>query len=237
MVLTRAQNQPGPDGVLGTGRRRPGRRQHRLARGSTRARPTPRTPRTRCSCASTTLRRPAARSRPAGCSAACDADRGRPTPGSPDGRPTGISTWASTKKQAAEKLGLLLADADVTNIPMLATDPYGKFIPGPARGLPQYVQDGRRLVEGDLGPATRCRCRPTCGTSTRRSSPTSRTTPTRAAGHATTTRRPRHGRAGPGRRHHAVRRLREPGRRAPTTTRCSTPTSPAVTAGATRTSR
>ncbi|HEY0518961.1 MAG TPA: peroxidase family protein, partial [Ilumatobacteraceae bacterium] len=58
-----------------------------------------------------------------------------------------ISTWASTKKQAADLLGLQLQDKDVTNIPMLATDPYGNFIPGPARGLPQYVT-ASGLVEG-----------------------------------------------------------------------------------------
>ena len=61
-----------------------------------------------------------------------------------------ISTWASTKKQAAQVLGLLLQDKDVTNIPMIASDPYGNFIPGPARGLPQYVT-ASGLVEGDLG--------------------------------------------------------------------------------------
>jgi Ca2+-binding RTX toxin-like protein len=60
-----------------------------------------------------------------------------------------ISTWASTKKQAAEVLGLLLQDKDVTDIPMIAADPYGNFIPGPARGLPQYVT-ASGLVEGDL---------------------------------------------------------------------------------------
>jgi hypothetical protein len=35
------------------------------------------------------------------------------------------------------------------NIPLIAVDPYGKFIPGPARGLPQYVTD-TGLVEGNL---------------------------------------------------------------------------------------
>lgn len=68
--------------------------------------------------------------------------------GSPDGA-GGISTWAAVKQQAAQKLGLLLQDKDVTNIPMLATDPYGNFIPGPARGLPQYVT-ATGLVEGNL---------------------------------------------------------------------------------------
>ncbi len=67
---------------------------------------------------------------------------------SPDAS-TAISTWASTKKQAAEKLGLLLVDTDVTNIPMIMADPYGNFIPGPARGLPQYVT-ATGLVEGNL---------------------------------------------------------------------------------------
>ena len=150
MVLTRAQNQPGPDGILGDDptrrgrerRRHPERQQHRLARGSTRARPTPRTPRTRCSCASTTLTSAASR-------VATGKLLGglvpRPTvpDGSPDGTHDGIGTWAAVKKQAAEKLGLLLEDKDVTNIPMLATDPYGKFIPGP-NGLPQYVHQRRR---------------------------------------------------------------------------------------------
>ena len=70
-----------------------------------------------------------------------------------------ISTWAATKKQAYEKLGLLLTDHDVTNIPMIAADPYGKFTPGPLRGLPQYVTkvpvdathpNGLALIEGCL---------------------------------------------------------------------------------------
>src|SRR3954464_4273291 len=61
----------------------------------------------------------------------------------------GQASWADVKAQAASKLGLLLKDVDVTNIPMLATDPYGKFLPGPARGLPQYVT-ATGLVEGNL---------------------------------------------------------------------------------------
>ena len=68
--------------------------------------------------------------------------------GSPDGT-TGIGTWAAVKLQAATKLGLQLLDTDVTNIPMLATDPYGKFTPGPLRGLPMYVTP-TGLLEGNL---------------------------------------------------------------------------------------
>ena len=55
------------------------------------------------------------------------------------GEDQGISTWAAVKAQARLRLGLLLTDADVENIPMLVTDPYGNFIPGPVRGLPQYM--------------------------------------------------------------------------------------------------
>jgi Ca2+-binding RTX toxin-like protein len=71
---------------------------------------------------------------------------------SPDMR-DGESTWASVKKQAHDLLGLRLVDADVTNIPMLAVDPYGKFLPG-AHGLPQYVRQDGTLLEGQLDNPT-----------------------------------------------------------------------------------
>ena len=67
---------------------------------------------------------------------------------SPDGT-EGIGTWAAVKKQAHDLLGLQLVDRDVTNVPMIAADPYGKFIPGLVRGLPQYVTT-TGLVEGQL---------------------------------------------------------------------------------------
>ncbi|MGG5259873.1 peroxidase family protein [Phycicoccus avicenniae] len=67
--------------------------------------------------------------------------------GSPD-MTGGESTWAAVKRQAHDLLGLELADRDALDIPMLATDPYGNFLPGPARGLPQYVT-ASGLVEGD----------------------------------------------------------------------------------------
>lgn len=59
-----------------------------------------------------------------------------------------MARWGDVKFQAAVLLGLALDDEDVHNIPMLATDPYGTFIPGPLRGLPQYVT-ASGLVEGD----------------------------------------------------------------------------------------
>src|SRR3712207_8926326 len=50
----------------------------------------------------------------------------------------GMATWARAKAQSATMLGIRLVDRDVLNVPMLATDPYGKFIPGPS-GFPQLV--------------------------------------------------------------------------------------------------
>ena len=64
----------------------------------------------------------------------------------PDGE--GLATWAMIKAQAATVLGLQLVDADVTNIPMIEADPYGKFIPGP-NGLPQYRLTTGALLEGN----------------------------------------------------------------------------------------
>lgn len=61
----------------------------------------------------------------------------------------GLATWATVKKQAAELLGLKLVDTDVLNVPQLAVDPYGKFLPGPDRGLPMYVTP-TGMVEGNV---------------------------------------------------------------------------------------
>ena len=145
MVLTRAQNQPGPNGTLGdaddvqdannTDSSWVDQSQTYTSHASHQAFLREYT--------MTASNRPVATGKLLG-----GLPAGQTYPGSPDGV-SGMSTWASTKKQAAEKLGLLLRDRDVTNIPMLATDPYGKFIPGPARGLPQYVT-ATGLVEGNL---------------------------------------------------------------------------------------
>ncbi len=59
----------------------------------------------------------------------------------------GMATWAEVKMQAADLLGIQLLDSNVGNIPLLATDPYGNFIPGP-NGFPQMVT-ATGLVEGD----------------------------------------------------------------------------------------
>jgi Ca2+-binding RTX toxin-like protein len=63
------------------------------------------------------------------------------------GAPTeGLATWQDVKDQARDLLGIILRDTDVSNVPMLATDPYGNFTPGP-NGYPQLVTEAG-LVEG-----------------------------------------------------------------------------------------
>jgi Ca2+-binding RTX toxin-like protein len=59
----------------------------------------------------------------------------------------GMATWADLKAQAADLLGIQLLDANVGNVPLLATDPYGEFIRGP-NGYPQMVTSAG-LIEGD----------------------------------------------------------------------------------------
>ena len=154
MVLTRAQNQPGPDGVIGDD---PSTPQDESADDVQNANNTD-TPwvdqsQTYTSHAShqVFLREYAmdAGNRPLSTGKLLGGlPAGQTYPNSPDGT-AGIGTWAAVKKQAAEKLGLLLTDADVTNIPALLTDPYGKFIPG-VKGLPQYLRSDGTLLEGDL---------------------------------------------------------------------------------------
>ena len=50
-----------------------------------------------------------------------------------------IGNWTEVKAQASTKLGIRLIDTDVFDVPLLLTDPYGHFIPGPLRGMPQVV--------------------------------------------------------------------------------------------------
>jgi len=150
MVLTRAQNQPGPDGRIGTA--------DDIQDATNTDSPWVDQSQTYTSHSShqVFLReyannadgKPVSTGKLLGGLAA-----GQTYTGSPDGR-TGMATWASVKKQAHDLLGLRLVDRDVTDIPMIAADPYGKFIPGPDRGLPQYVT-ATGTVEGQLDdPAT-----------------------------------------------------------------------------------
>jgi Ca2+-binding RTX toxin-like protein len=59
----------------------------------------------------------------------------------------GQANWTEVKLQAAQRLGLQLIDRDVLAVPMIATDVYGNFIPGP-NGFPQWMTE-TGLVEGD----------------------------------------------------------------------------------------
>ncbi len=144
MVLTRARNQPGPDGVLGTS--------DDVQDASNTDSPWVDQSQTYASHAShqvflreyvdNAAGRPVSTGRLLG-----GLGEGQTYTGAPDGR-SGLSTWASVKKQASDLLGIQLRDSDVTDVPMIATDPYGRFLPGPDRGLPQFVTR-HGLVEAD----------------------------------------------------------------------------------------
>ncbi|WP_192985248.1 peroxidase family protein [Pseudomonas sp. EggHat1] len=67
-----------------------------------------------------------------------------------DGPNGGLATWADIKAQAREMLGIELTDADVGNVPLLATDEYGQFIRG-ENGFAMLIMPGNPpvQVEGD----------------------------------------------------------------------------------------
>ncbi len=64
-----------------------------------------------------------------------------------EGAAGGLSNWTEVKAQAATQLGIELVDSDVLNVPLLATDQYGRFLRGP-NGYPQLVTTSG-TVEGD----------------------------------------------------------------------------------------
>ena len=59
----------------------------------------------------------------------------------------GMANWDAVQAQARDVLGIALVDTDVAGVPLLATDPYGKFLRGP-NGYPQLVT-AAGLIEGD----------------------------------------------------------------------------------------
>ncbi|MGH7027537.1 peroxidase family protein, partial [Brevundimonas sp.] len=56
-----------------------------------------------------------------------------------DGATGGLGTWGDVKAQAQTMLGIKLGDQDVFNVPLLRTDPYGRFIPDPVTGYAQVI--------------------------------------------------------------------------------------------------
>ncbi|SDY68853.1 Animal haem peroxidase [Micromonospora pattaloongensis] len=64
-----------------------------------------------------------------------------------EGEQGGMPTWARVKWQARTFLGIQLADTDILNVPMVAADEYGRFLRGP-NGNPQIVT-ASGLVEGN----------------------------------------------------------------------------------------
>ncbi len=59
------------------------------------------------------------------------------------------SNWGEVKQQAEKKFGIKLVNSDVDDVPVIASDEYGNFIPGP-NGFPMLVRaDKSTLVEGN----------------------------------------------------------------------------------------
>ncbi|HXT31310.1 MAG TPA: peroxidase family protein [Vicinamibacterales bacterium] len=71
----------------------------------------------------------------------------RPT-GIPGDNICNIGNWDDVKRQARTLLGIQLVDQDVFNVPLILTDPYGHYKPGP-NGFPQMIRPNNVLVEGD----------------------------------------------------------------------------------------
>ncbi|MFM7684921.1 MAG: peroxidase family protein, partial [Actinomycetota bacterium] len=132
MVLTRATNQPGPDGVLGTA--------DDIKDAKNIVTPYIDNNQTYGSHSSHQVFLREFRLNSAGRPVAT----GRLL----EGRDGSVANWTEVKDQARNLLGIALSDFDVTSVPLLATDAYGRFLPGP-NGYPQIVTKTGTLVEGN----------------------------------------------------------------------------------------
>ncbi|MBG6185419.1 Ca2+-binding RTX toxin-like protein, partial [Arthrobacter sp. CAN_A214] len=144
MVLSRAENQPGPDGTLGTA--------DDVQDGTNTNSPWVDQSQTYSShpAHQVFLREYSlAEGKPVSTGELLEGVEGVPATATDPGTPGGMATWQDVKEQAATLLGLELSDADIGNIPMIATDQYGRFLRGPS-GLPQYIKQDKTLVEGNL---------------------------------------------------------------------------------------
>jgi Ca2+-binding RTX toxin-like protein len=59
-----------------------------------------------------------------------------------------IANWTEVKTNARQKLGIELTDYDVTNVPLIVTDEFGRFIKGP-NGFPMVAMRDGSLKEGN----------------------------------------------------------------------------------------
>ncbi len=66
-----------------------------------------------------------------------------------NGADGGLAKWDDVQAQARNLLGIELLDTDVFDVPLLATDAYGNFLPG-LDGLPQFVLANGTMMEGNL---------------------------------------------------------------------------------------
>jgi Ca2+-binding RTX toxin-like protein/methionine-rich copper-binding protein CopC len=66
-----------------------------------------------------------------------------------DGERDGLATWKDVKEQARTVLGIDLVDTDVLNVPMVATDLYGNFLPGD-NGFPVLIHKDKSQHEANL---------------------------------------------------------------------------------------
>ncbi|MBP2671980.1 MAG: hypothetical protein H6Q85_2046, partial [candidate division NC10 bacterium] len=123
MVLTRATNQPGPDGVLGTA--------DDIHEHTNTTSPFVDQNQTYSSHPSHQVFLRAYELNAAGDPVATGKLIENPGTG-------GMATWAAVKAQARDLLGIDLSDYDGLNVPLVAVDPYGNFIPG-ANGFAQLV--------------------------------------------------------------------------------------------------
>jgi Ca2+-binding RTX toxin-like protein len=65
---------------------------------------------------------------------------------------SGMATWADLKANAL-KLGIILTEYNVGNVPQLVTDAYGNFIPGPLHGGAQVVTAGGTVEMDPAAPS------------------------------------------------------------------------------------
>ncbi|HUQ89015.1 MAG TPA: peroxidase family protein, partial [Vicinamibacterales bacterium] len=145
MPITRGQNQPGPDGIVGTA--------DDIQEGINETTPWVDQNQTYTSHPShqVFLRAYALNgaSQPVQTGLVLDGGLCAPRPtGIPGDEICDIANWAQVKAQASNLLGIHLVDQDIFNVPLIVTDPYGHFKPGP-HGFPQMVRPGNVPVEGD----------------------------------------------------------------------------------------